>query len=248
MPELSSHRARLMLSRSIGHQYRVLRRAASAKLLAVLGPPLLRILSRTWRVEVLGADHLESVLAHQKGHFMALWHGRMIVGLAYHADTLGKRADIHALVSPSGDGNVSQALLTGFRYKIVRGSSRKRGAKAVREMLELLSRGSVIIITPDGPRGPRHSMSPGLIWMAKATGHPIIPCGFVCDHAWRARSWDRFTIPKPRARVVLVYGEPVEVARSATHAEVEVATQLVRERMMQAERRGFAHLNCAVDW
>ncbi len=218
-------------------------RSVARVLVAHLGPVVLRRLSRTWKVTVLGAEHLEAARARGGGHFMALWHGRMVVALPHH----GGR-DWHVLVSPSQDGDISEALLKGFGYRVIRGSSSRGGARALREMLSVLESGAVLAVTPDGPRGPRHSMNPGLAWMARATGFAIVPCGFVCDRAWHARSWDRFTVPKPRARVMFVYSAPVRVERSASADDLASATEKVRAGMMEAEQRGFEQLQEPPDW
>jgi lysophospholipid acyltransferase (LPLAT)-like uncharacterized protein len=167
----------------------------------------------------------------------------MLVALPHHAGR-----DWEILVSPSDDGDISENLLERFGHHVIRGSSSRTGARALREMLAALHRGRVLVITPDGPRGPRHSMNPGLAWMSRATGHAVVPCGFVSHPAWRARSWDRFTVPRFGARVVLVYEEPVQVPREADQGALDAATDLIRERMLQAERRGFEHLGVEVDW
>jgi lysophospholipid acyltransferase (LPLAT)-like uncharacterized protein len=229
--------------RSLRRTWRRVRRRAALRLVTSVGPTLLGWLARTWRLQVLGTEHLESVSGGGRGHFMTLWHGRMVLGLPHH----GGR-DWHVLVSPSGDGDISESLLESFGYQVIRGSSSRGGARALREMLTVLGRGGVLIITPDGPRGPRHSMNPGLAWMARATGYPIVPVGFGCDRAWRARSWDRFTIPKPRSRVAMVYGKPVRVAREASAAELEAATEEIRRNLIEAEERGFAALDVERDW
>jgi lysophospholipid acyltransferase (LPLAT)-like uncharacterized protein len=167
----------------------------------------------------------------------------MILPLPYYA-----RRGWHVLVSRSGDGDVSQELLRGFGYEVIRGSSSRGGARALRDMLAVLDAGSVLIITPDGPRGPRHSMNQGLAWMARATGYPVIPCGLVCDRAWRSKSWDRFTIPKLRARVVFVYGAPIWVGRSASEEDLRQTTERIGVEMTRAEQRGFELLGLEPDW
>jgi lysophospholipid acyltransferase (LPLAT)-like uncharacterized protein len=236
---VSSKPRRLPLSRRL----RRLRRRVARRLVVWFGPFLLRRLSRTWTLDVLGSEHLVQARGAGGGHFMALWHGRMLLGLARHGEQ-----EWHVLVSGSQDGDISQALLDGFRYRVIRGSTSRGGARALREMLDALEKGAVLVITPDGPRGPRHSMNPGLAWMARATGHAIVPCGFACDRAWRAKSWDRFTIPKRRARVVMAYGPPVRVPRSASPLELDEATEAIRLALMEAERRAFSHLELEPDW
>lgn len=219
------------------------RRKVGSLTAAAFGPLVLSRLSRTWKVSLHGEERLARAQATHRGHFMALWHGRMLLGLPHHG-----RRDWHVLVSPSADGDISQRLLERFRYKVIRGSSSRGGARALREMLTVLDAGAVLIITPDGPRGPRHSMNPGLAWMARATGYPIVPIGFGVDRAWRLNSWDRFTIPKPGARVAMVYGEPISVPRAATSAELDSATRAIHDSLVAAEREGFAHLASPVDW
>jgi lysophospholipid acyltransferase (LPLAT)-like uncharacterized protein len=223
---------------------RDLRRTVTGRLSFLFAPTLLRGLAGSWKVTVLDQGHLRAARDGGRGHFMALWHGRMLLGLAHHASP----GEWSVLVSRSADGDVTERMLEAFRYQVIRGSSSRGGARALREMLGVLEAGRNLVITPDGPRGPRHSMSPGLTWMARATGCAIVPCGFVCDRAWRLNSWDRFTIPKRGARVVLAYGEPVRVSRDASPQDLEAAGVLVRERILDAERRGFALLATEPDW
>lgn len=208
-----------------------------------LGRFVLSLMARTWRVELVDRENLDETNAQGPGCFISMWHGRMIVALPIHAP-LGW----HVLVSASGDGDISEKLLEANGYKVIRGSSSRGGARALRAMLKVLDEGVTLAITPDGPRGPMHSMNPGLAFMARATGRLVVPIGFACDRAWHASSWDRFTIPKPFARICVVYGEPVGVARDADESEQEAATELVRARTLEAERRGFELLGCEPDW
>lgn len=225
---------------SLSTRLRHARRRFFRRLVRVLGPIFLGTLARTWRLTILGADNLAS---DAKGHFIALWHGRMLLGLAHH----GSR-NWWVLVSASQDGDISRALLEGFGYRVVRGSTGRRGAEAVREMMTIMDEGGVVIITPDGPRGPKHSITPGLAWMARTTGYPIVPIGFACDRAWRLRSWDRFMIPKPWARVVMVYGEPIHVEDGKDEDRLESANGSVRAALLEAETRAFGQLGEERDW
>lgn len=228
---------------NLKRRFRIARRAVGGVLLPRLGPPLLERLAKSWDVATLGVEHLEAARA-EGGWLMAMWHGRMLVGLPPH-----RFRDYCVLVSPSDDGGLVTDLLGRNGYHVIRGSSNQRSESALREMVEhLRSRGGALVITPDGPRGPRHSMNDGLAWMAKVTGLPIVPCGFVCDRAWYLSSWDRFTIPRFGARVRLVYGEALRVPPDADDAAIERATEAVREAMTRAEERGFAELGVPVDW
>lgn len=226
-----------------GRLKRQVRRNLGKGLMRSLGPRTYKLLSRTWRYEVLHPERCEQARGPSGGVLLSLWHGRMLLCMPPYR---GQAASI--LVSPSGDGDLSEALLKGYGYGVIRGSSSRGGARALRAMLAALGSGALLAVTPDGPRGPRHSMNHGLAWMARATAHAILPHGFACDRAWRARSWDRFTLPKPRARIVLAYGEPLFVPRDATDSELRRASEVVRERMLAAERAAFAHLGLEPDF
>jgi len=167
----------------------------------------------------------------------------MLPALPYHA-----HRGWHVLVSPSDDGGLVKLLLDRYGYAVVRGSSSRGGARAVRRMLAAIADERVVVITPDGPRGPRHSMNPGLAWLARETGRAVVPLGVAFDRAWHLeRTWDRFVVPKPRARLKLVYGEPVRVDRRTTDPELERATATIAERLLEAERFGFSELGAEVD-
>jgi lysophospholipid acyltransferase (LPLAT)-like uncharacterized protein len=192
---------------------------------------------------VLGEENLVPIVGEGRGYLIALWHGRMVLGLPHH-----RARDWYVLLSGSQDGDILHDFLERFGYRVIRGSTSQGGVGAVRQMLTLLRKGAVVIITPDGPRGPRHFMNPGLVWVARATGYPIVPIGFACDRAWYASSWDRFTLPRPWSRVVMSYGEPICVSRSANEAELVAAGERVREALLLAEQQGFKLLQREPDW
>jgi len=192
----------------------------------LLLPTFLRVLGSTWRVQRIGVENFEKARAGE-GFLAAMWHGDMLAPLPMH-----RRMGVGVLVSPSGDGELVRLILERFGYAVIRGSSNKGSARALREMKLHLDRGGSVVITPDGPRGPRQTMNLGLAWLARETGRPILPLRIECDRAWRLKSWDRFQIPKPWARVTIHYGELLEVSPVADDAELERATELVRRRMM----------------
>lgn len=210
-----------------------------ARLMPWVGAPLFNRLAASWRIEFVDDD----VLASDEGCIVAMWHGRMLLLIRQY-----RERGVYVLVSRSGDGDVSERLLQRFGYGVVRGSKSRGGARSLREMLAVLRTNGVVVITPDGPRGPRHSMNDGVAWMARATGFPIIPVGVGADRAWRLRSWDRFTIPKPRARVAVSFGEPIVVPRDGGDQALQEASETLRKRLLEAERRAFAHLGVAPDW
>lgn len=219
------------------------KRNIGRQLMGSLGPIVLRALASTWKTTLIGEENLEAARKDGRGQILAIWHGRLLVPMPFHA-----HRNWYILVSRSGDGDITSKVLERFGYRLIRGSSSRGGAQALREMVQTLRGSSVLVITPDGPRGPRHAVNPGLVWIARATGHAVIPCGAVCDRAWRMKSWDRFTIPKPGARVVFVYGSPILIERGMKPPELEAANAQIRAMMLDAEERGLAHLGQVRDW
>lgn len=224
-------------------RWRDLRRTLGLRAAGWIAPLVLRVLNAGWRRERLNQENWDEVFAGGGGVLLAIWHGRMLCGMADHA-----QRGYAVLISHSRDGDIISRMVERFGYRLVRGSPGRGALGAVRQMVGELERGAVIVITPDGPRGPRHEMRPGLAWVARETGFPVLPMGFACDRAWRLNSWDRFTIPKFRARVVLTYGQPVRVARDADEAQLEQAGREIRAALLAAESQGFRHLHEEPDW
>ena len=202
------------------------RRKLGAWVWPTVGSFLFRVLAASWRVETVGEENF----GEEPGRVLALWHGKMLLGMRHH----GWRG-MNVLVSPSADGDLAKMLLTSHGYEVIRGSSSRRGSRALREMLTALKSGSDVIVTPDGPRGPLHSMNPGPAFMARDTGKSIIPIGLACDRSWHLNSWDNFSIPKFRARIFIRYGPPILIERESTEAELATHTEELRTRLLAAE-------------
>jgi lysophospholipid acyltransferase (LPLAT)-like uncharacterized protein len=218
------------------------RRRLGQALAANAGHGLVAALARTWRFETEGEERFEAALA-DTGCLITLWHGRLLMGVQRFA-----HREFRVLVSHSGDGEMMHRLLGSFGYGTIRGSSSKGAPRAVREMLQGLKDAPAVVITPDGPRGPRHSMNPGLAWLAQASGRPVVPFGFACDRAWRFNSWDKACMPKPFAKVRLHYGEPLHLARRATEEQQSEFTERVQAALISAERSAFAALGREADF
>lgn len=130
----------------------------------------------------------------------AFWHNRIfVVPLMFGRYFQPRRGA--ALTSASKDGEILAAFLQRFSVRPIRGSSSRRGAVALLEMRRLFAEGYDLGITPDGPRGPRYRLNPGIITLAQTTGAPVLPMHIAYSRAWQLGSWDGFLIPKPFARV-----------------------------------------------
>jgi lysophospholipid acyltransferase (LPLAT)-like uncharacterized protein len=171
-----------------------------------VGVMLLRLLGRTWRIRRTGAEHFERRREGGPATIFAFWHGQILPMLWVH-----RGIGAHVLISRHADGEIITRITESFGYLSVRGSTRRGGATALREIDRLLASGGEIAFTPDGPRGPRHSFAPGALVAAHRNGARLLLMGAEIDRAWRLRSWDRFEIPKPFARITVHYAPPVPV-------------------------------------
>jgi lysophospholipid acyltransferase (LPLAT)-like uncharacterized protein len=155
-------------------------------------------------------DHLTPTSPGLKQRYIfAFWHEYMLIPAYHYA-----RPDVHVLISQSDDGQIISEACRHLGFSVVRGSSSRGGAEAVRQLVRLAPFGH-LGVTPDGPRGPRRKIQSGVIYLASRTGLPIVAAGFGVKSAWRAKSWDRFCLPKPFTRATCVTAAPLVVPADA---------------------------------
>jgi lysophospholipid acyltransferase (LPLAT)-like uncharacterized protein len=192
-------------------QERRVRRAVAAGTLAV------RALASTWRLRVVHDAPLRKLRAEGRPVIFACWHGELLPLLWHH-----REQGIRILVSEHRDGEIIARVAARLGFGAVRGSTTRGGGRALLGLVRALEEGHDVAVTPDGPRGPAHAFAPGALVAAQRAGAPIVPVGAYASRAWRMRSWDRFLVPQPLARVVVAYAEPTWVdAASARDAAAE---------------------------
>ena len=141
-----------------------------------------------------------------------------------------------ALISASRDGALLAAVLERFDVQPVRGSSSRRGPQALLELTSWLERGYNLAITPDGPRGPRYLVQPGVAALGQVTGAPVIPVSYRATRKLSMRSWDQFQIPLPFSRCQIVLGPPIYFPRDASDADREVLRKQLEESLREIAR------------
>jgi lysophospholipid acyltransferase (LPLAT)-like uncharacterized protein len=208
-------------------------RRLQASLIALVAYPLLALLCRTYRWRVEGAEHYQSVVDSGRQPILALWHGRILPGLHYFRDR-----HIVVITSQNFDGEWIARILHRFGFGTARGSSSRGGARALVQMRRDLADGRPAAFTVDGPRGPARVVQPGVVFLASATGHPILPYHIESDRHWTLNSWDRTQIPKPFSTVALVIGEPISLASSEASA-IEQGTATVANALNTLETRAM---------
>jgi len=166
---------------------------------------------------------------HQPPLLWLMWHNRLFLMPALRAKMFPHRKGT-ALTSASKDGDWIAAFMSVFGIGAIRGSSSRRGMKAVFEMLAAAGDGD-LAITPDGPRGPRYHLNPGALLIAQRAGLPIAPIGVEFSRAWRTTGWDGFFIPKPFAKVVITLDKPFHVVQTPTDEAFEAERQRLETAM-----------------
>ena len=206
------------------------RKRAQLAVIAGLGAPLLRVLCASVRIEVVGAERLAAIDGAGTPFILATWHGRILPSVWFW-----RGRGMVVVISENFDGEWIARVVARFGYGAARGSSSRRGARALRQLVRAAQHAPTAF-TVDGPRGPAGVVQPGAVWLAKVTGHPIIPFHAEAARHWTMRSWDRTQIPKPFSRVVVAIGDPLSVLPDADAAAMESARHTLELRLQDAER------------
>lgn len=172
-----------------------------------IGGPLITALARTWRVETIDEDRWRPLYDARDPHLFMCWHECLLPLLWRH-----RRQSIAIVVSEAREGQYLANFGERLGYRLVRGSSTRGATRALLGAVRELKAGRSVAFTPDGPRGPRRELKPGVVAAAQRGGGSIVPIHAAADRAWRLRSWDRFVVPKPFARIRIAYGVPFKVA------------------------------------
>lgn len=157
-----------------------------------------------------------------KGLLYATWH-RGLIGCLYYY----RSRSFAVMASASGDGELAAQAARRFGWVPVRGSSTRRGGIAVREMQSLVERGASAGIVVDAPTGPAHVAKPGIVFLSKLTGRPILPVMWAAERCWRVNSWDRTILPYPFSRLVGLFGD--ELIQVPADADREACERYRRE-------------------
>lgn len=204
-----------------------------------------RMLFWTCRKKFLG-DVLERRMdpSINDEHFvLSVWHDALLLPTFAAPRWLRKRCC--CLVSQHQDGSYLADAMAWMDYTTVRGSSKRGGVEALRQLLTD-TQGKHIIVTPDGPRGPRRTMKAGIAFIASQTGRRLLPGAFVVKNGWRVKgSWTDLVIPMPFTTIYLITGQPVSIPENTPRSElgqyVAAAQQAMDQINEEAERLAGRH-------
>lgn len=172
---------------------------------------LITLWSRTLRVRFVDRQIPQRLLDAGKNIIYAFWHGRQFLLFHTHRGT-----GIVIPASESRDGEIQAGILARFGFGVVRGSSKRKGERALLGLVDALRTGKSIALAVDGPRGPVYEVKQGVAYLAGKLGKPIVPVVMSARRSWTlTRTWDQYLLPQPFSRCVIRYGEPIVVQGTA---------------------------------
>lgn len=201
-----------------------------ARVLIALGFGLYRLWARTLRLQVEDPHGIVALVREQPVIF-AIWHNRLLM-LPRVFDPCFPTRPSFGLISASGDGDLIARFIERSGYGTVRGSSSRKGVIALRQLVETIAAGSNVLVTPDGPRGPVYQASQGVVFLAQKSGAPVVPIQLEYSSAWRLKSWDRFVVPRPFAKLRAILGAPLRMESISGPDQFEAARLRLQDAMM----------------
>lgn len=197
--------------------------------LSGLASIIVRFLAFTIRVESVGCP------ATFDNAIFCGWHGKTLL-FSYRF----RRRGWWVIISHSRDGEIQTKIFQRLGYQVIRGSTGRGGVRAAIEAIKALKAGGTMAMTPDGPRGPSGVVQGGVMLMAAKSGARLYPVGLAASPCIRVNSWDRYMVPMPFGKCVMVFGDPITVPKGADEATIEQIRVQFEDALhrMEAEAEG----------
>lgn len=212
------------------------------RLAALLAYLILELLWRTSRLRITGLDQLATLVREQQAVVPVFWHQHLLMCARFVVD---RRSGLKPgfMISPSVDGQAPTMLAGLYNAHVVRGSGSYTGVRAVRGVYQAIVKDGISPgITPDGPRGPRFEFKPGAIFTAQISRKAVVPVAYAAKPAWILRTWDKFVIPAPFAKVSIAIGEPYFPPQKMDDAQMAEAQRELERRLHETYKRAAAAL------
>jgi lysophospholipid acyltransferase (LPLAT)-like uncharacterized protein len=201
-----------------------------ARALIEFGLVVYRLWARTLRLQVEDPENIVG-LVREKPVIFVIWHNRLLMLPRVFDPCFPSRQSV-GLISASRDGDLVSILIERSGYGTIRGSSSRKGVTALRQLVDRLAAGANVLITPDGPRGPVYEASQGAVFLAQKTGAPVVPIHMEYSSCWRLKSWDRFILPRPFAKLRAIFGAPLQLEPSTESSGLEFERARLQKAMM----------------
>ena len=179
-----------------------------------------------------GKHHVNKLISDNANYIFALWHGRMFVPIYVF-----RGEGVCPMVSLHTDGEIIAQTMHKLGYRPVRGSSTRGGKEAFHNMVDMVKHGIVGSMVPDGPQGPRHRLKPGVLYIAQQANAYLIPATFSSSKKIVFNSWDKFILPLPFSKNIVLYGKPIKVPRNTSPRELIRIKNDFERRMIQLEQK-----------
>lgn len=211
---------------------RALRSSLAQGLTAWAAVQYVRIIRRLGRFTVENQETLDDLVARGQPFIVCYWHSRILMfQYLWRYPTR-----MHLLISRHPDGRLISRAAAYFGLTTIAGSSSKGGSEALRSMIRVLRAGECVAVTPDGPRGPRMRVSPGVVHTARVAGVPIVPVAFSASRRKILNSWDRFIVPLPFTEFRVRVGQPVTVDKDTDETIVDGICTGLEDRLNDMTR------------
>tara|TARA_Y100001970_G_scaffold277446_1_gene381631 strand:- start:10 stop:657 length:648 start_codon:yes stop_codon:yes gene_type:complete len=192
----------------------------------VLTKIVINLVYRTSTISVSGEEHILPYLNNKKPFLLCVWHGQMLFPIFYFKK---KKRGIWAIASQHQDAQIMASFLKSWSHKIIEGSSTRGGSQVIASMKQAFENKEPVAVTIDGPKGPALVCKPGSLMTAKSCEVDIICASGVSTSYWTARSWDRFTFPKPFSKIIVGFSSPISFDELSDKPEESV--RLVSDRL-----------------
>jgi lysophospholipid acyltransferase (LPLAT)-like uncharacterized protein len=212
---------------------RIIKNKSFQSFLCWLVSVYIRFVYYTSRWETKGFENVEALMHSGKPFIFAFWHGRLLMIPPFAPKSL----KISVLISNHNDGELIAKVMRYFKFGLVRGSSKKEGLSALRNIMKILKNNEIVVITPDGPRGPRMRVSGEIITIAQMMSVPIIPVTYSISKCRVLRSWDRFLVAKPFSRGAFFYGDPIMIDKKSGEEEIKKAGVVLENALNEITRQ-----------
>jgi hypothetical protein len=203
-----------------------------ARILSFIGWLLISLWSKSIRMEFVNRDVPVGLNTAGKNFILAFWHGRQF--LLFQPNRV---FDIVIPASESRDGDIQAGIIKRFGFDVVRGSSKRKGDRALMGLVDALRKGRNIALAVDGPRGPIHEVKQGVTYLAGKLDRVIVPMISGAKRSWiLEKIWDKYLLPVPFTRGVVVYGEPI-VVKGIDEEELESKRRELADALNRAMKQ-----------
>ena len=181
-------------------------------LISLIGSIYVLTVYKTSKVNLKNRKKIENLLERKESFIYSFWHDQLLMCPL----TWQSNSSIKVLISKHRDGDIIAQLISNLGFEAIRGSTHKTnkiknkgGLLSARKMIKSLKNGISIGISPDGPKGPRHKVSEGILSISRLSKSVILPVGIGFKKKWVLNTWDKFIIPKPFNEITIVWGDPI---------------------------------------